>query len=132
MADRPRGKGGPEEGSPEYNWLYGGRGAGDDDATRVVPTQGSGRGAHDGARASSTGEPDHTRVMPAAPREQRGRDTGAPPPRATGGSGRGAPPPRPPKKRRPRFRFGWIGLLLVLWLVFLLAVPFWAWTKVDK
>jgi LCP family protein required for cell wall assembly len=72
--------------------------------------------------------------MPAAPGEQRGRGqtAGAPPPRAPGRSGGGAPASRRPKKRRPRFRFGWIGLLLVLWLVFLLAVPFWAWTKVDK
>ena len=42
MADRPRGNGGPEDGTPEYNWLYGNKGAGSAagaDATRAVPQQ---------------------------------------------------------------------------------------------
>jgi LCP family protein required for cell wall assembly len=33
---------------------------------------------------------------------------------------------------RPRFRLRYLWLLLVLWLVFLIAVPFFAWSKVDK
>ena len=56
MADRPRGNGGPEEGTPEYNWLYGNKGAGSapggQDATRAVPQQ---------------PRPDETQVMPASP-----------------------------------------------------------------
>lgn len=129
MADRPRGKGGPEEGSPEYNWLYGNRGGsgsgsgsgssrgssrGSEDDTRVVPAQ----GRPGGGRAAE--QADRTRVMPTTSRE--GRTTA---PRST-------PPPSRPAGRRPRFRFRWLGLLLVLWLVFLLVVPFWAWTKVEK
>jgi LCP family protein required for cell wall assembly len=120
MSERPPGKGGPAEGTPEYNWLYGGRGqaSSDDDATRVVPKQGS-------------PAPDHTRAMPAVPRTATsggGRPRGAPTGTATA-----APPPRPARpRRRPRFRAGWIKYLVLLWLVFMIAVPFWAWTKVSK
>jgi LCP family protein required for cell wall assembly len=126
MAERPPGKGGPEEGTPEYDWLYGkgGKGsppAGSADATRMVPTRG---------RSGEPERPDETRVMPAQPRTSSG--SGRPP----GGPSRPAkpaPPPRPEKQRtRPRFRFGIVKLLVLVWLVFMLAVPFWAWSKVDK
>jgi LCP family protein required for cell wall assembly len=118
MSDRPRAGGGPEKGTPEYQWLYGsqgGKSAPGDDATRAVPQQ---------PRA------DETRVMPSGP-----------PAGSTGRSGGTTPPPAAPPKpsgrgphlpKRPRFRLRWLWLLLVLWLVFLVAVPFWAWSKVDK
>jgi LCP family protein required for cell wall assembly len=130
MADRPRGNGGPADGTPEYNWLYGRKGqagpsSGDDpDATRVVPRQ------------QRQPRPDETRVMPTVPRRQ---DSPAAPARP---AGRPAPPPAAPPpsagerpsrgSRRPRFRVRWIFVLLLLWLVFLVAVPFFAWTKVEK
>lgn len=126
MAERPPGKGGPEEGTPEYDWLYGkgGKGsppAGSADATRMVPTQG---------RSGDRARPDETRVMPTQPRTSSG--DGRPP----GGPTRTAtspPPPRPQReRRRPRFRFGVVKLLVLVWLVFMLAVPIWAWSKVDK
>ncbi|WP_310529860.1 LCP family protein [Nocardioides sp.] len=120
MAQPPPGKGGPEEGTPEYDWLYGSRGtARPDDATRMVPKQ-----DQPGAR------PDETRVLPAQPRAAG--SSGRPP----GGGTRtasAAPPPKPARSRRlPRFRFGFVKLLILLWLVFMIAVPFWAWSKVDK
>lgn len=116
MAQRPPGKGGPEEGTPEYEWLYGSKGsARPDDATRMVPTQ---------------SRPDETRVMPAQPRPSS--SSGRPP----GGGTRTAtatPPPKPARSRRlPRFRFGIIKLLVLMWLVFMLAVPIYAWSKIDK
>ncbi|HET8970814.1 MAG TPA: LCP family protein [Candidatus Nanopelagicales bacterium] len=120
MSERPPGKGGPEEGTPEYNWLYGGRGqaSSDDDATRVVPKQGS-------------PTPDHTRAMPAVPRTST--SGGGRPPGGPGRTATSAPPPRPARSRRlPRFRAGWIKYLVLLWLVFMIAVPFWAWSKVTK
>src|SRR5512139_3229150 len=121
MAERRRGSGDPREGTPEYNWLYGG---GD-------PGQG-------GAPA----DPDHTRVLPTSPRPGTSRSTGrgpAPagpgqrPPSARRAGGSGLPPsgPRPTSSRR-RSRLGWVKLVLLLWLVFLVAVPLWAWSKIDK
>jgi LCP family protein required for cell wall assembly len=42
-----------------------------------------------------------------------------------------APPPAGGRSRRvPRFRLRWLKIALLLWLVFLVAVPFWAWTRV--
>jgi LCP family protein required for cell wall assembly len=116
MADRPRGEGGPREGTPEYNWLYGDkrRSGGADDATQVVPQQSRG---------------DETRAMPVgAAREQR-QSRPAPP--------KVAPPPGSAprsswRSRLPRPRLRWLWILLVLWLAFLIAVPIWAWTRVEK
>jgi LCP family protein required for cell wall assembly len=116
MADRPRGEGGPREGTPEYNWLYGDkrRSGGSDDATEVVPQQSRG---------------DETRVMPVGTARER-RESRPTPPRV-------APPPSSGprsswRSRLPRPRLRWLWILLVLWLVFLIAVPIWAWTRVEK
>jgi LCP family protein required for cell wall assembly len=109
MPDRPQG--GPEKGSPEYNWLYGSRGQQPaDDATRAIPQQPRG---------------DDTRVMP-VDRTARGR-TASPPPRQPA-----ARPASGSRSRRPRFRLKWLWALLALWLVFLIAIPLWAWSRVDK
>ena len=136
MADRPRGNGGPEDGTPEYNWLYGRKGKagpsehGDPDATRVVPRQ---------------PRPDETRVMPTVPRGQessRGRPASRPANRPAGRPS--PPPPAPPAPRRRRGsarRAARAGrgsapagscVLFLLWVVFLVAVPIFAWTKVAK
>jgi LCP family protein required for cell wall assembly len=115
MADRPRGDGGPREGTPEYNWLYGNkRGSGaSDDATRRVPQQSAG---------------DETRVMPAgAPQQRASRPAPpniAPPPRSSSGSSW--------RSRLPRPRLRWLWILLLAWLVFLIVVPIVAWTRVEK
>lgn len=114
MADRPQG--GPEKGTPEYNWLYGSKGqqpSGDE--TRAVPQQ---------------SRPDETRMMPAASRDARGQQpsppSSPPPPKK--------PVPGAPSRRswRPSFRWKWLWAVLVLWLVFLIAIPLWAWSKVDQ
>ena len=113
----------PEKGTPEYDWLYGGSSQSPpSDATQRVPTQG----------AAAAQRPDETRVMPAARREARG--SGGQPPGGTR-TRTAAPPPRPaPKKRRwrPRLRLGLIPLLLLLLLVYLVGVPLYHWTKIDK
>ncbi len=127
MAERPPGKGGPAEGTPEYDWLYGkgGKGsppAGSADATRMVPTRG---------RSGERERPDATRVMPAQPRTSSGG--GRPPAGPASAATTTAPPPRPKRERRlPRLRFGIVKLLVLLWLVFMLAVPFWAWSRIEK
>ena len=119
------------------DWLYGGRpggaGAGDrpeddPDATRPVPRE---------------PRPDETRVMPTVPRSQD------PAPPAAAVSRPTPPRPTPPpsgggsdflaglrrrfaRAGRPRFKLRYLWLLLLLWLVYLVAVPFFAWSKVDK
>jgi LCP family protein required for cell wall assembly len=146
MTERPPGSGPPEEGTPEYDWLYGSGGAAPgkhrtaseapdgapDDATRQVPQQ---------------ERPEETRIMPATPpsqskvsasardiRRQRAQRAERDEPRAT----RPTPPPVAPPPgasrgdRRFRFRFRYVWLLLLLWLVFLVVVPLIAWNKVSK
>lgn len=114
MSDRSGDRGrGPKPGTPEYEWLYGSRGSA-------------------GTPGSSEPVDDATRVLPQTPAGQpsqpgrSGRATAAP-----------VPAPAPPRRgfRFPRLRRGrlrWVKWLVVLWLVFLLAVPFWAWAKVGK
>ena len=111
MADRPSGSGGPAEGTPEYNWLYG-KGAG---------TAAGDPSAHPSAPKPRVAE---TRVMPVTP----GQAPGTKPDRPT------RPPVAPPPRsfRRPPSRWRWLGAVLVLWVVWLVAVPLFAWTKVEK
>ena len=119
MADRPRGtgSGSPDEGSPDYHWLYGSKSEGRDTSGRAPS------------------DPEPTRVMPtlnrpgvdAEPTRAQRSQPPAPPPTA--------PPPRAaakPERTKKRRRFGWVKLVLLLWLVFLVAVPAWAWTKITK
>ena len=121
MADRPQGSGAPEEGTPEYDWLYGGTSKKPPgDATQRVP--------------ASQG-PEETRVMPVARREARASGGGEPP----GGGRTPSPAPTPgpapqPRKRRwrPRFRLGLIPLVLLLLLVYLLGVPLYHWSTIDR
>jgi LCP family protein required for cell wall assembly len=126
MADRPRGKGGPEEGTPEYQWLYG-KDKGSGSSAPAEPTR----------PVSRTSRPDETRMMPTTPRPaedrgaaRRGAPASPPPPVA--------PPPRetsagrPRRRFRPRLRLGLLRWVFLLWLAFLVAVPFWAWSKVTK
>lgn len=126
MSDRP-GDGGPGEGSPDYHWLYGGKGAAggppseDSDATQASPRQ---------------PRPDETRVMPAMSRSARRHDQPAHRPAGTPPT----PPPLAPTPGagRPRRRRGagsWFRLvlaLLVAWVLFLVLVPFWTWKSVDE
>jgi LCP family protein required for cell wall assembly len=114
MADRPRGDGGPREGTPEYNWLYGDkrRSGNADDATRMAAKQPAG---------------DQTRVMPVGTaRDQRASRPVPPniaPAPGSGSTGR---------SRFPRPKLRWLWILLLLWLVFLIAVPLYAWSTVEK
>jgi LCP family protein required for cell wall assembly len=135
------------------DWLYGGRPGGpagpgppgdaepddqaaaDSDATRVVPRRPG---------------PDETRVMPTVPRPHTPASTPpaspasaappaapAPPANSASSGGRtasafGGLGSRLGRIGRPHFRLRYLWLLLVLWLVYLIAVPFFAWSKADK
>jgi LCP family protein required for cell wall assembly len=131
MADRP-GTDGPEEG-PDYKWLYGGAGAppSDPDATRPVTRR---------------PRPDETRLMPTQPRSGPAPSNSAPSNPAQSQPVRPTPPPLAPPpdeppgapsstgrgRRRPRFRVRWVLLVLVAWLIYIVAVPILAWTRVEK
>jgi LCP family protein required for cell wall assembly len=129
------------------DWLYGGarsRDSGppdgepgqqpDPDATHPVPRQ---------------PKPDETRVMPTVPREQPG-EQGTP---ASGPARSPREPPAPPapatrsstgggffdgvrrtlgRVPKPGFKLRYLWILVALWLVYLVAVPLFAWSKVDK
>jgi LCP family protein required for cell wall assembly len=127
------------------DWLYGrspggthtGDQSGSDpgDATRPVPRQ---------------PRPDETRMMPTMPRtpddataaRATARPTASPtpprpvpPPASSSDSGDGFVAGlrnRFAGTGRPRFRLRYLWILLALWLVYLVAVPFFAWSKVDK
>jgi LCP family protein required for cell wall assembly len=121
--------GGSDDG-PDYGWLYGKSGA------PKSTGQSSGQSAR-GVRGSNDPEP--TQVLPKIDRPGK-RSAGASAKR--GGNGGDQPPGRPakpaqpvpaPKKPRRKRPIGKIILLvLVAWLVFLIAVPLWAWSNIDK
>jgi LCP family protein required for cell wall assembly len=123
MADRPQGSGVPEKGTPEYDWLYGSQSnRPPSDATQRVEAQ-----QHAASR------PDETRVMPVTRREARASGgSGGQPPRTTR-TPTTAPPPRPEKRRwRPRFRLGLVPLVALLLLVYLVGIPLYHWTTIEK
>ncbi|MGD9960383.1 LCP family protein [Nocardioides sp.] len=147
MSERPPSSnapdpGGPAEGTPEYDWLYGAAPGGrDDDATQVL-----GPGGRPQRPAQ---QPDATRMMPAVPRGQAAAQQDGRPPagQVTQPNQRPhqtpPPPPAPPGDRRDRRsgggggrgfrpRLRWVLYLLVVWLVFLVVTPLLAWNKVSK
>src|SRR6478736_2589667 len=102
----------PERGSsdgPDYGWLYGKR---------------------ENRPPSGSEDPEPTQVMP-----QIDRPASSAPPRRPA---QPAQPPAPPKSEGPRgpgrkIRWGKVLLLLlVAWLVYLVAVPLWAWSNIEK
>jgi LCP family protein required for cell wall assembly len=122
MTDRPRQDGAPEDGAPDFHWLYGENAhAGDEpgpDETRVMPTM---------SRPSDAPPP----AGPARPSESGRRPTPPTPPTPPPA----APPARPERGRRRRGPKFWVSLVLVLlllWVAYLVVVPFYSWTKVDK
>ncbi|MGZ4482978.1 MAG: LCP family protein [Nocardioidaceae bacterium] len=129
MADRPQGQD-PDE--PGYGWLYGGerKGGGssgqpgaprDPDPTQMLPTMN---------RPSSRGGSPSSPLAPSA----GSRRSGPGGPSGPRGSGvQPAPAPRPPRtSRRGRGLWFWVKLVLLLWVVYLVAVPLWAWTQIHK
>src|SRR6478735_1156745 len=110
----------PERGSsdgPDYGWLYGRR---------------------ENRPPSGSEDPEPTQVMP-----QIDRPASSAPPRRPAQPAQPVAPPKgppsaPPKSEGPRgpgrkIRWGKVVLLLlVAWLVYLVAVPLWAWSNIEK
>ncbi len=122
--------GGSGDGSREgtdYGWLYGGKSGADQ-----PPSSAAGGGS---------GDPEPTRMLPRIDRPGSASATRAPGRGTDGGRGNGTPPRRPAQPARPvppprrRRRFGirrTLTLVVVAWLAFLVAVPLWAWSTIDK
>jgi LCP family protein required for cell wall assembly len=136
------------------DWLFGGRSSGgrqdgdpgeDPDATRPVP-----REPREPTKPREPG-PDETRVMPTISREQRGAPAGPAPAPTAARSPRETPAPPPPgstgrtvgggfdgvrrslnRVPKPRFKLRYLWILLALWLVYLIAVPVFAWNNVSQ
>lgn len=138
MADRPRD---PDNGG--YGWLYRPQEE-DDEATRRIPASrrdsagrhsghSSGRPGYSDYAGSPGDDPEPTRRMPVSGRPPGEERTRSRPP---------TPPPPPPPTRaapggsrraRPRPRWGRIVILALLaWLVFLIVVPIWAVSNIEK
>ncbi|HWM05689.1 MAG TPA: hypothetical protein VNP92_25390, partial [Actinophytocola sp.] len=114
MADGPG-----KQGEPEFNWLYGKNRGGDDEATQAIQQQ---------------ARPDQTRQIPVQqqpppppphqPPPTREPTRPTPPPVAP-------PPGTPPDRsrgggsmfRRPKFYIRMVLALLLLWIIYLVAVP---------
>lgn len=102
MADRPNAGSGDDD-RPDYDWLYG------KNRRRQPPPD----------------QPDPTVMLP---QQQRPAPAGpAEPPVAPGRGG-----PKRGRLSRPRFWVRLIIALLVLWLVYLIAVPIWTWTRIEQ
>jgi LCP family protein required for cell wall assembly len=143
MAERGGNGPGPQEGTPEYEWLYGTGQSGD---RRYSDGQYSDGQYSDGQYDDGQYDPEPTRVLPTTggrpqgPAQATPQDPQRVPPpgarRETGRPGRVEPPPSRavpgPRRPPPRRRLGWLKLLVLLWVVFLIAVPVWAWSKVAK
>jgi len=115
MADRSR-RDPDDPDAPDYDWLY-------------------------GNRRSGVNDPEPTQVLPTVNRPSAGAPYQAPPPARQRGDGPGGPgpvrpvsppPAGPSRPRRRRPGLGWVKLLLVVWLVFLVAVPLIAWARIEK
>jgi LCP family protein required for cell wall assembly len=123
MADRP-GRDGSDDG-PEFNWLYGGEGRPEPDnpdATRPIQQQPRPRPDDESTRVMSAQprEPSRPTPPPVAPQPV------SPPPGTTYRGGGGS------RFRRPKFWIRTVMVLVLLWIVYLVAVPLIAWNRVDK
>ena len=146
MTDGPRGSRDsgqpPAEGTPEYDWLYGERPGtrATDDRTRVIPTAHGRAASYDDRASARPGGPRETgdretQVLPTMPTHASSGGSGSRPPAA----GRPTtPPPSTParevrtRRRFPRFSLRLVLLLVLAYVAFLVGVPLWAYTRIEK
>lgn len=135
MSDRP-GSGGPDQG-PEFGWLYGRPGAGDEEpapeATRKIPVQPrptEPRRTQPRPPPAATGpRPPVPAPYPPQPQYQPQPQPQPLPPQRPGRSGGGFWARR---LRRPGFYLRTALVLVLLWATYIVAVPFLTWQSSDK
>src|SRR4051812_26097114 len=126
MPDRGRsgGRGTPPDDGPDYGWLYGGQQSSSSGTSASPP------------HSAGSDDPEPTRMLPRMDRPEatatasRGGD--GPPPQRPVQPAQPVPPAKAKKPRRKRPVGKIIVLVLVAWIVFLIAVPLWAWSTIDK
>ncbi|MBU2696243.1 LCP family protein [Pimelobacter sp. 30-1] len=127
MAGRDDGSGGDD-----FDWMYGS--SGDPEPTRRIPVQRRPEAAQ-GTPPPPPPPQQATRRLPPPQQYDAPRAPGGPG-GPTGPRGPSAPPsyaaPRRSRWSRPRTYVRLVLLALVLWLVYLVAVPVVAWNRVDK
>jgi LCP family protein required for cell wall assembly len=113
-----------KQGEPNFSWLYGKKHGTDDEATQAIQQQ---------------PRHDETRRIPV--QERPAQPPSYPPPRE---ATRPTPPPVAPppggapqrsrggRFRRPKFWIRAVLVLILLWIVYLIAVPLFAWQSVEK
>jgi LCP family protein required for cell wall assembly len=138
MSERPPGGGNNPSDDDRFNWLYGGNPTADPDATQAIPRpadpppptpdsdQTQVMGPHGSDPASMQPPPTNQPADPLPP-------LNLPPPGRTATEPETPlqPPPAKPKKKR-RWWLRIILALFIAWILFLIIVPIWAWSKIDK
>ena len=122
MADRPSSSDPGRGDEPGFDWLYG------------TSATGVGSGSGSGTGSGGSRDPEPTQLLPTMDRPAGSAGSVRPPsarPYQQPAPARG-PVHRPAGRRRPRPRLGWLKYLVVLWLVFLVAVPLVAWQRLEK
>ena len=129
------GRSGGSDDGPDYGWLYGGQqsapggraptGSDDPEPTRMLPTMDRPTTARSGGSAPRQGPAQKSAQQSAQESPGRGQ-------RPTQPAQPVAPPSTPGRTRRKRPVGKILLLVLLAWIVFLVAVPLWAWSKIDK
>ncbi|HEU0286094.1 MAG TPA: LCP family protein, partial [Nocardioidaceae bacterium] len=139
MSESPPGGGSKPTSDDRYGWLYGGQQQTDDpDATQAIPQSSGPPPVPDSDQTQMMGQ---TGPPPPTIRPYQEPDDPLPPPNLPP-PGRTAPateqpwqqqPPGPPKpKKNKRWWLRIILALFLVWILFLILIPIWAWSKIDK
>jgi LCP family protein required for cell wall assembly len=141
MSERPPGDGGRPSGDDRFNWLYGANSPTDPDATQAIPQPAEpSPPAPDSDQTQMIGQSGPGQPPPSIPPYREPAEPlppmNLPPPGRTATEPEAPwqqqpPPPAKPKKKR-RWWLRIILALFLVWLLFLIIVPIWAWSKIDK
>jgi LCP family protein required for cell wall assembly len=130
MSERPPGDGKKPTADDRFSWLYGSNPPADPDATQAIqrPAQPPPTPDSDRTQALGSGGPPPQSARPAEPLPPMN----LPPPGRTQAEDPWQPPPMKPPKKKRRWWLRIILALILIWILFLIIVPIWAWSKIDK